>query len=424
MEWPMEDHVEDNDRETENLGAENSEDEYWHDMESPYLPRNPEDPDSEHDLLQEAERHNVILTMVNHVVLVHGDLSTCERVQSLQQSRADEKTPWHRFQFVIFIMGLFHLKMACANAIWKIFIYLKLARKDDTSLMKLIAEIRPKETVKIGSKPGIVSWLDCWRQEISQRCAKFDSLEKWAMSKPGWEDIENLASIVVRKYVATNTQQELQDRDQQMENTMLQEQYFLYYEEISYAMNEGDIGCVEECFLPWALIFKGCGKHKYAMQMLHFLHDVHSVYPARLNLTGKEHKFRMIDWLVEHNNLYTKRIYGESLSNHAKGHILKESALIEVFKIVCSNFEAMFLLDHRTFKHSPPKMERIFKKLVTYMRKKDTHIHTQGRRTAHVISDAMEAGMCKLVMLEVDGSKANNGDIQEEVNLADGDLDV
>ncbi|KAL6307298.1 hypothetical protein BKA93DRAFT_727747 [Sparassis latifolia] len=53
----------------------------------------------------------------DHVVLVHGDLSTCERVQSVQQSRGEEKTPWFCFQFVVFVIGLFQLKMACADAI-------------------------------------------------------------------------------------------------------------------------------------------------------------------------------------------------------------------------------------------------------------------------------------------------------------------
>ncbi|CDO69125.1 hypothetical protein BN946_scf185042.g27 [Trametes cinnabarina] len=73
-----------------------------------------------------------------HVVLVHGDLGTCERVQSLQDSRSEESTPWRRLQHVVFVMGLFHLKMACANAIWKIFIKPRSAQEDPTSLMAYV----------------------------------------------------------------------------------------------------------------------------------------------------------------------------------------------------------------------------------------------------------------------------------------------
>ncbi|EPQ49753.1 hypothetical protein GLOTRDRAFT_15954, partial [Gloeophyllum trabeum ATCC 11539] len=66
--------------------------------------------------------------------------------------------------------------------------------------------------------------------------------------------------------------------DEVFENQQLKQQYFLLYEELTIAMNAGDIGRVEDCFLPWAFIFRGCGKHKYATQMLRFLHNLYFVY--------------------------------------------------------------------------------------------------------------------------------------------------
>ena len=71
-------------------------------------------------------------------------------------------------------------------------------------------------------------------------------------------------------------------RDQQYENTLLKDYYLLLYTELSYAMDAGDIGRVETCFIPWSLIFRGCSKHKYAAQMLRFLYDLYCVYPERL----------------------------------------------------------------------------------------------------------------------------------------------
>jgi hypothetical protein len=61
-----------------------------------------------------------------HVGLVHGDLSTGEHLQSIIESWRLEKTEEVCLQFVIFVMGLFHLKMAVANAIWKTYIEPKL----------------------------------------------------------------------------------------------------------------------------------------------------------------------------------------------------------------------------------------------------------------------------------------------------------
>ncbi|CAK5275025.1 unnamed protein product, partial [Mycena citricolor] len=95
----------------------------------------------------------------------------------------------------------------------------------------------------------------------------------------------------------------------------------LLYEEITHAMNHGDIGRVETCFPAWIYIFKGTGKHKYAAHMIKFLRDVHFIYPPQLRkivrysmLTppdGKPDKFRAIDWIVEQLiNLPTKETYG------------------------------------------------------------------------------------------------------------------
>jgi len=61
--------------------------------------------------------------MTLHVILFHGDLGTGDRIFSLQLRRSIEDSPWDRFQYVIFVPGLFHVKMACAtNAIHCLFI--------------------------------------------------------------------------------------------------------------------------------------------------------------------------------------------------------------------------------------------------------------------------------------------------------------
>ncbi|KIJ18398.1 hypothetical protein PAXINDRAFT_71215 [Paxillus involutus ATCC 200175] len=71
-------------------------------------------------------------------------------------------------------------------------------------------------------------------------------------------------------------------RDQQYENGLLLNKYMLLYEELTYTMNIGDIGRVEACLVPWMLIFKAMGKHKYATHMTEFLCRVHFTYPEGL----------------------------------------------------------------------------------------------------------------------------------------------
>ena len=49
------------------------------------------------------------------VILFFSDLGTFEWVQSLLLHCSLEETPWRRYQDVVFVMELFHLKMACAD---------------------------------------------------------------------------------------------------------------------------------------------------------------------------------------------------------------------------------------------------------------------------------------------------------------------
>ncbi|KAF8193659.1 hypothetical protein BJ912DRAFT_848356 [Pholiota molesta] len=240
-----------------------------------------------------------VVAVGNTTIPIAGDLLTLQHDRSLQESRGEEDTSWRRLQGLFFIMGLVHLKMACADAIWRVFISEMHGRKDPNSLMEYVAQIRPKETGRIETKPGfrrmheviqhigIASRLDLWRLEVEKKSAQNHNLEKFAESKPTWEELSAMANIMAQKYVAnddlgTLCERPTQERDKEYENALVQQQYFLLYEEMSHAMNFGDIGRVEICFLPWMMIFAGCGKHKYTMEMCRYLENVHFVYPRQL----------------------------------------------------------------------------------------------------------------------------------------------
>lgn len=153
-----------------------------------------------------------------HVVLVHGDLGTGERLCAAQLRRSIESTPWDRLQHIIFLPGLFHLKMACVDALWRIFILPSAAREDETSLMRDVAHLRPKETGIYSSKPGfrrmhqLVGYagtcrrLDCWRVHITRKFSESGctDLEAFAQSKPTLSDLQAIANEMVHVYVATH----------------------------------------------------------------------------------------------------------------------------------------------------------------------------------------------------------------------------
>lgn len=241
-----------------------------------------------------------LVDIMEHVVVIHGDLGTGERLDGAQLRRAIESSPFLRYQFIIFVLGLFHLKMACADALWRIFIKPRLARMDSTSVMEDVGYLRPRETGKIISNPGfrrmhqviehdgICRRLNCWRVEIQKQNPTITDLDQFVQSNPSFSDLIKIADRLVTNYVGkSDTIRRLRrrpasERDEQYENNLLVNQYFLLYEEISYAMNHGDIGRVEACFGPWVCIFKATGKHKYASAMIKHITYVHFHYPEGL----------------------------------------------------------------------------------------------------------------------------------------------
>ncbi|KAG2074484.1 hypothetical protein BDR04DRAFT_1126807 [Suillus decipiens] len=278
-----------------------------------------------------------------YVVLFHGDLGTGERLQAA--------------------LHLFHLKMASADAIWRTFLQNSLARLDQNALMRDVGVLRPKETGIYGSKPGfhrmhqlvthsgICRRLDCWRVQVKKNESSHVDLDAFAASEPLFDDLLAMADVIAKDYVADYRLRQMRSKD-----------YMLLYEELSYAMNIGDIGRVETCVVAWILIFKATGKHKYATHMSGFLCNVHFVYPDGLqravqyhilvNPSGKSGSFRAVDWCMELNNLYTKVIHGGKGPNRTIDCIILESPLVQVYRNLQQVFEENFLHSHLTTRHA------------------------------------------------------------------------
>ncbi|KAF6764719.1 hypothetical protein DFP72DRAFT_799269, partial [Ephemerocybe angulata] len=146
-----------------------------------------------------------------------------------------------------------------------------------------------------------------------------------------------------------------------------------------------------------------------------------------INPTGKEGRWRAIDWLVEHNNLYIKRIYSGKYSNHTKDRMIAQSPLIEIFKHVRIQFEEMFCLEHKTSRHSPPKMQKTFAILLRYMTENKGTEFVAKRTTKYIIPDPMAKGLESVQMgkLGSGGEQQNEDEQDKEVEVEDdGSLDV
>jgi hypothetical protein len=85
----------------------------------------------------------------------------------------------------------------------------------------------------------------------------------------------------------------------------------------------------------------------------------------------------------------------------------------------------MFCLEHKTTRHSPPKMEKTFAKLGAYMAKEKANEIISGRKSKYRIPDAMGKGIIGIMMKEDINSGPEWEDLQDDAEVEDGgDLDV
>ncbi|KAF7969309.1 hypothetical protein HWV62_27741 [Athelia sp. TMB] len=384
-----------------------------------------------------SDEVNDVEDMREYVVLFHGDLGTGERVLGLREQRAIEATAYRRYQFVIFLIGLFHLKMACADAIWRIFLRNKEDRNDPSSLLQIVGQFRERDTGSIGSDPGFRRMheviqitgtalrLDAWRTEAQLRNPVCTTLEEFAATKPSREQLSALAEHLALHYVAgyeanifeMRAEHALSERDCQRENILLMQQYFLLYEEITFAMNYGDIGRLETLWPAWIYIFKATGKHKYAAHMTSFMTDIHFVYPEGLkhavrynlmvNPTGKEGHWRGADWVEEANNMFAKHDFGGNGVNFTKERVIEESPLVDIYRSCHHNIERNFHIAGLTKHHAPPNLVLSLEVLAAYLKRHELNTHKRGRNAFYKISDKIDDGINNVESME---EAADDGD--------------
>lgn len=247
--------------------------------------------------LQE-EQHTVKIDP--YIIMFHGDLGTGERIHTAKRRKVIEATPRNRLQYVVFVMGLFHLKMACVETIWRVFLKDPKARTEDqkSSFYSNFKILRPRDSSSLStsfkfrpiheaiSHIGRCRRLDCWRTVLKKY--GYSSLQGFADKHPTWDHVKEIASVVVGELIsnvgalASLQEDSLENRDCEFENNFAFNLYAGMYEEITYAMNHGDIGRVEMCLLQWVPLFEAVGKKKYAHQTLKLVYELNHVFPERM----------------------------------------------------------------------------------------------------------------------------------------------
>jgi hypothetical protein len=354
-----------------------------------------------------------------HLLLVHGDLGTGEKIQALQTSRRIEATARDRLQFVLFIIGWFHIMMHMADSLWRLYIEPGRPRNNQAfsfySIFYLCSILRPREVGKLASKPGfrrthnvvehllLATITDAWRLAVQKKHGI--ELSEW---KPTWDEVVELSRVVLREYVADNLYRVSNGTgrmvgDQVKDQLRLFNRDALLYMAARRASRHGDIRRVEDLLIPWVYIWSETGKHKYAAYVTRFLTNLNYAWPAKLseivrrnwlvNPTGKKDGFRGVDWVVERNNFMHKCLYSGSSSNRTIEQLIKQSPLIVEYQRAHSMIEKNFYLTERTTRHPPPLMKHTLARVQHHLREHEMNLHQSGRKLPRAPKNAIAAGV-------------------------------
>ena len=169
----------------------------------------------------------------SYVRLCHGDLGTQERHDSTTFFRAIEATSQDRLQWLVRIPGIFHVRMAAVDAIWRTHIRGEGLCLNEGGTYKLFETLHPRDSARLKSNPGYhilnngiihlirAHIMVCWEQAMGT-----SDLQDFAETELSWDTIDDLAQQILNKNFAGPDFEDLRDGhdsacDRKQENQML-----------------------------------------------------------------------------------------------------------------------------------------------------------------------------------------------------------
>ncbi|KAF8334019.1 uncharacterized protein EI90DRAFT_2852726, partial [Cantharellus anzutake] len=344
-----------------------------------------------------------------YVVLVHGDLGSLEKIDTILRSRRIEESVGERMHYLLPLPGLFHVKMACVDAINRVHSSSPDMRQNPYGLYKQLVLLFPNDIAKLNKKvppfrmmnDGIsyvlqTAILDAWSESVGD-------LDKYKESGPTWDEIESQAALVQSSCFETKGIHTFQqEKDQQRENQVLFNRDAMYYQILAHAINHGMMDIILDVLSCWVPIFFACGKHKYASYISEFTFRLKQ-YPRPLrtailkcwlcNPMGTRDGFRPVDWLVELMNLYTKVVYSGSGSGRTIRYIISQSSIIKAYRACLEETENDYRIPDKTLRHAHPDIQSRLNTIRKRLREFRPHQYKKGRKAACLVTDHYQKGL-------------------------------
>ncbi|KAI7818762.1 hypothetical protein BC939DRAFT_461935 [Gamsiella multidivaricata] len=256
-------------------------------------------------------------------ILIAGDQLTTIRVHSLKNQRWDDISTYHRHEYAIPIMQLFHLQMLLGATILRHH-YGSAATPGSIAFN---ASLLNRKRVSL-DKPDFHATDELLRQsfeamalrawEIILEC---DSLSEYQHNGTEAELLDLVGSkvnTILERFIMKGNQEHLADVASRNAALFLRD--MMLYIELASAIKCGDTGRLENVIKHITVIFQAGSTKNYANELLLMHIGLHYSWSPQtrravlscmlVNPTGKEGRFIPTDLYQEHNNLRTKEIHG------------------------------------------------------------------------------------------------------------------
>ncbi|KAG8709847.1 hypothetical protein FRC11_005160 [Ceratobasidium sp. 423] len=372
------------------------------------------------------------------VRLLAGDQLTVSWLHAIAKNRMGHESGYESFEWLVPVIGLFHLKMAQTQGILDIHLGSSNSSRNPTSLafQNTILQQKPiptptpfhtaRDLIQVSLYARVLHCLQLVSGKnelpaLAHQLSQLDSQDPKIPPKRSFDHLRQLAQRIYQEHASTLKVYYLRKArkaggegcnagDMIFEDSSLFIRDALELQAYTAAIKAGDSGRALLSLKLWALAFRANGRSKYAQEMLYLIHNLTHVWPCPLrniilnnwllNPTGNPNSHVELDLIQEHLIFWIKTMYKAHGSGASWEWLAHISPCVDFLRRLAREFHRT-LGDDQGAKHAPTDLSRSIHTLMRSFAANEVHTIKPGRSRVDAdgapVTDIVTEGMRQLV---------------------------